>query len=147
MPLPATWCAAPDGVVGYIDFETTPRPCCPLPLCHGRDALCYAHSTAIYLRQCGALEDARPGLWAQWLGPWPALQEVMEQTMHRMRFAATCPKAASWGVMCNGCGRRTICCALTCAHGQRTLWAPAISGRNIGSKAKGNRPDSVRAPV
>ncbi len=56
----------PDGVVGYIDFEDDPTAVLPLPLCHGRDALCYAHSTAIYLRQCGALEDARP-LWAQWL--------------------------------------------------------------------------------
>lgn len=87
----------PDGVVGYIDFEDDPTAVLPLPLCHGRDALCYAHSTAIYLRQCGALEDARP-LWAQWLqARGPALQEVMEQTMHRMRFARHLPQSRKLG--------------------------------------------------
>ncbi len=97
--------------MGYIDFEDDPTAVLPLPLCHGRDALCYAHSTAIYLRQCGALEDARP-LWAQWLqARGPALQEVMEQTMHRMRFARHLPQSRKLGVMCSGCGRRTICCA------------------------------------
>ncbi len=84
-------------MVGYIDFEDDPTAVLPLPLCHGRDALCYAHSTAIYLRQCGALEDARP-LWAQWLqARGPALQEVMEQTMHRMRFARHLPQSRKLG--------------------------------------------------
>jgi hypothetical protein len=53
--------------VGYIDFEDDPTavlPCrCAMAAMH-----CYAHSTAIYLRQCGALEDARP-LLAQWPVP------------------------------------------------------------------------------
>ena len=52
----------PDGVVGYIDFEELTHgsyclPAVPWPAMH-----CTAHSTAIYLRQCGALEDAAP-LW------------------------------------------------------------------------------------
>ncbi len=56
--------------------------------------------------------------------------------MHRMLFLpATCPKAASWGVMCSGCGRRTICCAPDMRPRQRTLWARS-QGRNIGSKSE-----------
>lgn len=87
----------PDGVIGYIDFEDDPTAHLPLAVCQARDALCYAHSTAIYLRQCGALEDARP-LWAQWLqARGPALQEVMEQTMHRMRFARHLPQSRKLG--------------------------------------------------
>lgn len=87
----------PDGVVGYIDFEDDPMAVLALPLCHGRDALCYAHSTAIYLRQCGALDDARP-LWAQWLqARGPALQAVMQQSTHRMRWMRHLPQSRRLG--------------------------------------------------
>jgi hypothetical protein len=87
----------PDGVVGYVDFEDDPMAVLPLPLCHGRDALCYAHSTAIYLRQCGALEDARP-LWAQWIAArGPALQAVMTQSVRRLRLARHLPQSRKLG--------------------------------------------------
>jgi len=87
----------PDGVVGYVDFEDDPMAVLPLPLCHGRDALCYAHSTAIYLRQCGALDDARP-LWAQWIAArGPALQAVMAQSVRRLRLARHLPQSRKLG--------------------------------------------------
>jgi hypothetical protein len=87
----------PDGVVGYVDFEDDPTAVLPLPLCHARDALCYAHSTAIYLRQSGALEDAR-ALWAQWIrSRGPALQGVMEQTLRRLSPARHLPQSRKLG--------------------------------------------------
>ena len=44
----------PDGTVGYIDFEDDPVAVLPLAHCQARDALCYVHSTALFLVQAGA---------------------------------------------------------------------------------------------
>ena len=44
----------PDGAVACIDFEDDPAAVLPLAVCQARDALCYAHSTAIYLGVCRA---------------------------------------------------------------------------------------------
>lgn len=87
----------PDGVVGYIDFEDDPAAVLPLPVCHARDALCYAHSTAIYLRQVGALDDAR-ALWTAWLSSGSAeLQAVMTASIQRMGWMGYLPQSRRLG--------------------------------------------------
>jgi hypothetical protein len=50
-----------DGVIGFIDFEDDPAAHLPQAVCMARDALNYAQSTALFLQQAGALEQARPG--------------------------------------------------------------------------------------
>jgi hypothetical protein len=87
----------PDGVVGYIDFEDDPAGVLPLPVCHARDALCYAHSTAIYLRLVGALDDAR-ALWAAWVAAGsPELQAVMASSVGRMGWMRHLPQSRKLG--------------------------------------------------
>ncbi|HBP0978969.1 hypothetical protein QRD40_05660 [Comamonas sp. Y6] len=54
-----------DDMIGYIDFEDDPLATLPRELCIVKDALCYAYSTALYLRQAGVMEAARPH-WQQW---------------------------------------------------------------------------------
>ena len=56
----------PDGEVACIDFEDDPAAVLPLAVCHVRDALCYAHSTAIYLHASGTLTEGRER-WAAWV--------------------------------------------------------------------------------
>ncbi len=55
-----------DGQVGFIDFEDDPGSVLPLHLCQARDALCFAHSSALALHEADALAMARP-LWAAWV--------------------------------------------------------------------------------
>lgn len=87
----------PDGVVGYIDFEDDPAAVLPLPVCHARDALCYAHSTAIYLRLVGALDDAR-ALWTAWIASGsPELQAVMATSIQRMAWMRHLPQSRRLG--------------------------------------------------
>lgn len=87
----------PDGVVGYIDFEDDPAAELPLALCHARDALCYAHSTAWILQQAGALDAARP-LWQAWLQSLhPEARQALRDSVQRLRLARHLPENRRWG--------------------------------------------------
>ncbi|WOI44492.1 hypothetical protein [Acidovorax sp. BLS4] len=87
----------PDGVVGYVDFEDDPATALPLAVCHARDALCYAQSTALYLRQAGALDAAR-ALWAAWLGAQgPDMRAVLATTVRRLRWLRHLPPSRRLG--------------------------------------------------
>ena len=87
----------PDGEVACIDFEDDPAAVLPLPVCHARDALCYAHSTAIYLQQCGALPQART-LWADWVASCtPAMQQVLAHTVNRLQWLRHLPASRRLG--------------------------------------------------
>ena len=82
---------APDGAIVCIDFEDDPAAVLPLPVCHARDALCYAHSTAIYLEQSGTLAEARER-WAAWVGQAsPQAQEVLATSARRMGWVRHLP--------------------------------------------------------
>lgn len=56
----------PDGALACVDFEDDPQAVLPMAVCQVRDALCYAHSTAVYLSHAGALPQARAA-WQEWL--------------------------------------------------------------------------------
>jgi len=87
----------PDGTVGYIDFENDPTRALPLAQCQARDALCYVHSTALYLDQGGALEGART-LWADWLAECsPGLQAALASTITRLGWLRHLPASRRWG--------------------------------------------------
>lgn len=87
----------PDGIVGYIDFEDDPAASLPLAQCQARDVLCYVHSTALYLREGGALEAARP-LWAAWLEQrGPAVRSVLAQSIARMAWLRHLPQGRRLG--------------------------------------------------
>lgn len=87
----------PDGVVGFIDFEDDPAAHLPLPLCRARDALCYAHSTALILRRSGALPAAR-AQWAAWLATRDAeMRTVLESTAQRLGWLRHLPEDRRWG--------------------------------------------------
>lgn len=87
----------PDGVVGYIDFEDDPAASLPLAHCQARDALCYVHSTALYLREADALESARP-LWAAWLAQRsPAMRAVLTTSIGRMAWLRHLPQSRRLG--------------------------------------------------
>ena len=81
----------PDGVVGFIDFEDDPTSALPLVHCQARDALCFVHSTALYLRESGALETARL-LWAAWLAQQPAdMQTTLAHSIARLAWLRHLP--------------------------------------------------------
>ena len=81
----------PDGAVACIDFEDDPAAVLPLAVCQARDALCYAHSTAIYLEQSGTLAEARER-WAAWVGQAsPQAQEVLATSARRMGWVRHLP--------------------------------------------------------
>ena len=87
----------PDGVLGFIDFEDDPLASLPLALCQARDALCYVHSTALYLREAGALPQAR-ALWAHWLDQQPAaLGALLTTTATRLSWLRHLPQDRRWG--------------------------------------------------
>jgi len=87
----------PDGVVGYIDFEDDPAASLPLAQCQARDVLCYVHSTALYLRESGALASARP-LWAAWLAQRsPAVRAVLATSIGRMAWLRHLPQSRRLG--------------------------------------------------
>ncbi|MFT4241321.1 MAG: RIO1 family regulatory kinase/ATPase [Acidovorax sp.] len=87
----------PDGQVACIDFEDDPAAVLPLPVCHARDALCYAHSTAIYLLQSGLLPGAR-ALWAAWVAQSsPPMQAVLADSVQRLRWLRRLPASRRLG--------------------------------------------------
>ena len=87
----------PDGVLGFIDFEDDPLASLPLALCQARDALCYVHSTALYLREAGALPEAR-AVWAHWLADQPAaLSALLATTAQRLAWLRHLPQDRRWG--------------------------------------------------
>ena len=87
----------PDGVLGFIDFEDDPLASLPLALCQARDALCYVHSTALYLREAGALPEAR-AIWAHWLAEQPAaLSALLVTTAQRLAWLRHLPQDRRWG--------------------------------------------------
>lgn len=89
----------PDGGLAYVDFEDDPQAALPQPVCQVRDMLCYAHSTAIYLRQTGALDEAR-GIWQQWLRSphqLPATRETLATTVRRLGWLRHLPQDRRWG--------------------------------------------------
>lgn len=89
----------PDGELACVDFEDDPLAVLPLAVCQVRDALCYAHSTAIYLSHAGALAQARVQ-WRQWLSQ-PArgteFHEVLGNTLGRMRWLRFLPASRKLG--------------------------------------------------
>lgn len=87
----------PDGVVGYIDFEDDPASALPLAQCQMRDLLCYAHSTALYLEDVGALQEAN-GLWTTWCTQRPpAMQNLLQTSTRRMRWMRHLPTTRRLG--------------------------------------------------
>ncbi|QNP58044.1 hypothetical protein [Paenacidovorax monticola] len=87
----------PDGVMGYIDFEDDPAAVLPLPQCQSRDALCFVHSTALYLRMAGALDDARP-VWQDWMQACPtAMHAVLAHSIARMGWLRHLPQSRRLG--------------------------------------------------
>lgn len=87
----------PDGEVACIDFEDDPAAVLPLAVCHARDALCYAHSTAIYLHASGTLAEARER-WAAWVEQGsPAMQAALASSLHRMRWMRHLPTSRRLG--------------------------------------------------
>ncbi len=82
----------PDGVVGFIDFEDDPTSALPLAHCQVRDALCFVHSTALYLRESGALESARL-LWAAWVAQQPtSVQTTLNHSIARLAWLRHLPQ-------------------------------------------------------
>ncbi|MBL7087306.1 hypothetical protein [Acidovorax sp.] len=87
----------PSGEVVCIDFEDDPAAVLPLPLCHVRDALCYAHSTAIFLQQSGSLPEARER-WAAWVARGSAeMQAVLATSIRRMGWIRHLPASRRLG--------------------------------------------------
>jgi len=87
----------PDGEVACIDFEDDPAAVLPLAVCHARDALCYAHSTAIYLQQIGRLAEARVR-WAAWVAQGsPPMQAELAASVRRLRWLRHLPASRRLG--------------------------------------------------
>ena len=87
----------PDGVIGFIDFEDDPAGTLPLPVCHARDALNYAQSTALFLQQAGALEQARQA-WQQFVQQLPAeARQVLERTVNKLSWVRFLPRSKRLG--------------------------------------------------
>jgi len=87
----------PSGAVVCIDFEDDPAAVLPLPLCHVRDALCYAHSTAIFLHQSGRLPEARER-WAAWVAQGDGeMQALLATSIRRMGWMRHLPASRRLG--------------------------------------------------
>ena len=87
----------PTGAVVCIDFEDDPAAVLSLPLCHVRDALCYAHSTALYLRQSGMLPEARER-WAAWVAQGNAeMQALLATSIRRIGWIRHLPPGRTLG--------------------------------------------------
>jgi hypothetical protein len=124
-------------VIGYIDFEDDPATALPLPLCHARDALCFAHSTAWILHAADALPAARTQ-WQAWVQTLtPAAQQALRDSVARMAWPAASPTAA------NG-SRRTAH-----PHGLGTAAAltPRCARRTEGCRAHGLRDTGCRSTM
>ena len=88
---------APSGDLVFIDFEDDPTAVLPLPLCHVRDALCYAHSTAIHLRHGGAMPEARLR-WSAWVERGSAeMQAWLADTVRHLRWMRHLPYSLRLG--------------------------------------------------
>ena len=87
----------PSGAVVCIDFEDDPAAVLPLPLCHVRDALCYAHSTALYLRESGRWPEARER-WTAWVAQGTAeMQAQLAISIRRMGWMQYLPASRRLG--------------------------------------------------
>ncbi|KAF1044708.1 hypothetical protein [Xylophilus sp.] len=87
----------PDGAIGFVDFEDDPLAVLPLAHCQVRDALYYAHSSALYLAEAGALAAAR-GRWQDWVAARPAaVRGLLAKTVARMRWLGRLPADRRWG--------------------------------------------------
>ncbi|PWW45567.1 hypothetical protein [Melaminivora alkalimesophila] len=89
----------PDGGVACIDFEDDPAAVLPLEVCQLRDALCYVHSTALYLREAEALPEARRA-WGAWLAQPRYAGEFtaqFERMLRRTRWLRHLPADRRWG--------------------------------------------------
>ena len=87
----------PDDVIGYIDFEDDPLATLPHELCIVKDALCYAHSTALFLRQADVLSAARPH-WQEWRTQLDATtRDALDTTLHQMRWVGCLPNSRRLG--------------------------------------------------
>ena len=86
-----------DGVVGYIDFEDDPLATLSPALCIVKDALCYAHSTALFLQDAGTLAAARP-LWQAWEAEAsPEVRTALARTVRQMRWVGKLPNNRKLG--------------------------------------------------
>ena len=86
-----------DGHVGFIDFEDDPGSVLPLGLCHARDALCFAHSSALALHEAGALTKARP-LWTTWVAQGsPEMQAALVASIRRLSALRHLPTSRRLG--------------------------------------------------
>ena len=86
-----------DGVIGFIDFEDDPAAHLPQAVCMARDALNYAQSTALFLQQAGALEQARE-TWQQFVQQLPAeARQVLERTVNKLSWVRFLPRSKSLG--------------------------------------------------
>lgn len=86
-----------DGVVGYIDFEDDPLAALPPELCVVKDALCYAHSTALFLQDAGTLGSARTR-WQAWEAQQsPAVRTALARTVRKMGWAGKLPNNRKLG--------------------------------------------------
>ena len=87
----------PDGTVGYIDFEDDPVAVLPLAHCQARDALCFVHSTALFLVQAGALATAQAA-WQQWLAQCsPGVRRTLEDARVRLGWLRYLPASRRLG--------------------------------------------------
>ena len=87
----------PDGEVACIDFEDDPGAVLPMAVCHVRDALCYAHSTAIYLHASGTLAAGRER-WAAWVAHGSAeMRDVLASSIGRMGWMRRLPASRRLG--------------------------------------------------
>ena len=87
----------PDGEVACIDFEDDPAAVLPLAVCHVRDALCYAHSTAAYLHASGTLAEGRER-WTAWVAQGsPEMREVLANSIRRMGWMRRLPASRRLG--------------------------------------------------
>ena len=86
-----------DGAVGFIDFEDDPGKVLSVALCQTRDALCFAHSSALALHEAGAMPAARP-LWAAWVAHGsPAMQTALAHGVQRMSALRHLPSTRRLG--------------------------------------------------
>ena len=87
----------PDGGVACVAFEDVPAAVLPLAVCHVRDALCYAHSTAIYLHASDALPEARER-WGKWVAQGSdGMKSALADTARRMRWVRRLPDSRKLG--------------------------------------------------
>jgi hypothetical protein len=89
----------PDGALACVDFEDDPAAALPLPVCQARDALCYLHSTAVYLAEVRTLAAAR-AIWHDWLAQpvrGEAFRAVLRQSVRRLRWLCHLPQGPRWG--------------------------------------------------